>query len=382
MSVPERIGKYEVQAVLGKGAMGTVYRGFDATIQRFVALKVIAKSALEPDDLEHTLRRFRQEAQAVGRLMHPRIAAIYDFIETDELACIVMELASGKPLSQHLKEVTRYDLGQTWQIASQILGALEYCHSRGVVHRDLKPANILIDDDFRIKITDFGVARIDNSSLTQFGDLIGTPHYMAPEQCVSGQCTSLTDLYQVGVIVYELLTGEPPFVGTTAEVLRQVLQKSPPDPSQLNPSIPPSLAKVVEKALAKEPRGRYTSARTLAEALKESIESSLGVALASAPPDSAQAVSVSANLLDNARLLAAGAEDPEEGGAGSGAIFAAVADSKKARVLFVDDDERILNALRALFKAHYHVFTAENGALALEIVKRFDIHVIVSDQRM
>ena len=386
MNIPETIGKYAVQGILGKGATGMVYRGFDPGIKRPVALKVIAKSELDPADLDYTIKRFRHEAEAVGRLTHPRIAAIYDFIETDDLGCIVMELVNGKSLAHHLKEVSNYGFKDTWEIIRQILDGLGYSHGQGVIHRDLKPGNILINDDGRIKITDFGVARIDTSTLTVMGDVVGTPHYMAPEQFSGLECTALTDLYQVGVILYELLTGKRPFTGNNVEILRRVMHERPANPSTHNPKITWQLDWMVQKAIAKEPAERFPSARAFAEALKEALEATLGGPLAAAAAAGAGPAPAAASLMDKARLIA-GAKDAGVMGEAADAApvsstFATSADGKKARVLFVDDEERILNALRTLFRAHYHVFTAENGALALEFVKRFGIHVVVSDQRM
>lgn len=388
MQIPERIGKYAIQAILGKGATGLVYRGFDPGIKRPVALKVITKSLLDPADLEYVISRFRHEAEAVGRLTHPRIAAIYDFIETDEIACIVMELVNGKSLAHHLKEVTQYGLKDTWEIVRQILDGLAYSHGQGVIHRDLKPGNVLINDDGRIKITDFGVARIDTSTLTVMGDIVGTPHYMAPEQFGGQEATPRTDLYQVGVMLYELLTGTRPFTGNNVEILRRVMNERPANPSTHNPRITWQLDWVVQKALAKDPADRFGSAREFADALKGALEESLGGPLAAAAAAVAPASlpAGAASLMDKARLIA-GAKDAgvmagAEAGAAPAATFAAGGDTKKARVLFVDDEERILNALRTLFRNQYHVFTAENGALALEFVKRFGIHVVVSDQRM
>ncbi|HRE15078.1 MAG TPA: serine/threonine-protein kinase, partial [Usitatibacteraceae bacterium] len=268
MQIPEQIGKYAVQGVLGKGATGMVYRGFDPGIKRPVALKVIAKDTLDPADLDYVISRFRHEAEAVGRLTHPRIAAIYDFIETPDLACIVMELVNGKSLAHHLKEVTQYGLKDTWEIIRQVLDGLAYSHGQGVVHRDLKPANILINDDGRIKITDFGVARIDSSTLTQVGDIVGTPHYMAPEQFTGAAATPATDLYQVGVILYELLTGTRPFMGNNVEILRQVTAVRPANPSTINAKITWQLDWVVQKSLAKDPTDRFVSAREFADSLK------------------------------------------------------------------------------------------------------------------
>ena len=388
MKIPEKIGKYAVQSILGKGATGLVLRGFDPGIKRPVALKVITKSMLDPADLDYVISRFRHEAEAVGRLTHPRIAAIYDFIETEEIACIVMELVNGKSLAHHIKEVTQYGFKDTWEIIRQVLDGLAYSHGQGVIHRDLKPGNVLINDDGRIKITDFGVARIDSSTLTVMGDIVGTPHYMAPEQFGGQEATPRTDLYQVGVMVYELVTGTRPFTGNNVEILRRVMNDRPANPSTLNSRVTWQLDWVVQKALAKDPADRFGSAREFSDALKTALEESLGGPLAAAAAASAPASlpAGAATLMDKARLIA-GAKDAGIMGAAAGAAapastFATTGDTKKARVLFVDDEERILNALRTLFRAQYHVFTAENGALALEFVKRFGIHVVVSDQRM
>ncbi|HEX4943518.1 MAG TPA: protein kinase [Usitatibacteraceae bacterium] len=386
MQIPERIGKYVVQSILGKGATGPVYRGFDPGIKRPVALKAITKRLLDPADLDYVINRFRHEAQAVGRLTHPRIAAIYDFIETDEIACIVMELVNGRSLAHHLTEVTRYGFADTWEVVRQVLDGLAYSHGQGVIHRDLKPGNILVNDDGRIKITDFGVARIDTSTLTVMGDIVGTPHYMAPEQFAGQPSTPRTDLYQVGVIVYELLTGARPFTGNNVEILRRVLNERPADPSTLNPQISRQLDAVVQKALAKDPAERFGSAREFADALRGALEDSLGAPLAVTPANGFGAEPGATSLMDKARLIA-GARDA--GAIGDPAVasappstFATGSDASKARILFVDDEERILNALRALFRGRYHVFTAGNGALALELARRFGIHVVVSDQRM
>ena len=387
MQIPDRIGKYVVQSILGKGATGLVFRGFDPGIKRPVALKSITKSLLDPADLDYVISRFRHEAEAVGRLTHPRIAAIYDFIETDELACIVMELVNGKSLAHHLKEVTQYGFKDTWEIVRQVLDGLAYSHGQGVIHRDLKPGNILINDDGRIKITDFGVARIDSSTLTALGDIVGTPHYMAPEQFSGQEVTPRTDLYQVGVMLYELITGTRPFTGNNVEILRRVMNERPANPSTHNPKVTWQLDWVVQKALAKDPADRFGNAREFADALKGALEESLGGALATAAAVVAPvAAPGAASLMDKARLIAgardAGVMGDASATAAPSVTFAAAGDAKKARVLFVDDEERILNALRTLFRGQYHVFTAGNGALALEFAKRFGIHVVVSDQRM
>jgi serine/threonine-protein kinase len=384
--IPEKIGKYLVQEVLGKGAMGTVYRGFDPAIKRPVALKVISRESKDPAELDYIISRFRQEAEAVGRLSHPKIAAIYDFIDTGEVACIVMELVIGKSLSALLREGKRHGFKEIWSLILQVLEGLAYCHAQGVIHRDLKPDNILVCDDGGIKITDFGVARLETSTLTVIGDIVGTPHYMAPEQFGGEVATPKTDLYQVGVLLFELLVGARPFKGNSIDILRQVMNDRPADPSTLNPDVTPDIDRVVQRAMAKNPGDRFASPREFAEALKAALEKRLGETLDVDPAAlTGGSTSPVTGLLEKARLLAGtrpaeGAEAPASPAAE--ATFSGVAAAGKARVLFVDDEERILNALRALFRSRYHVFTADNGAQALEFVRRFGIHVVVSDQRM
>jgi len=272
MMLPVWIGRYEVGEPLGRGAVGIVHRGQDTAMYRPVALKLLLKSYLEDIELAPTLERFRQEAQVVSRLSHPRIAALYEFIETEEIACMAMEFVNGKTLAMYLSHHGRLDFSQVWEIARQLLDGLAYCHRQGVQHRDLKPANILVGDDGAVKITDFGVARIDTSTITQVGDVLGTPHYMAPEQCTSLPCSELTDVYQAGVIVYELLTGERPFSGHGAEIVRRILQERAPNPSLINPRIPPQLDWVVQKALAKDPADRFHSVGDFSEALGKNLE--------------------------------------------------------------------------------------------------------------
>ena len=170
MDGPTNIGKYQIQGVLGQGGMGMVFRGFDPAIQRPVAIKSITKSALDPADLQYVLTRFRHEARAVGRLTHPRIAAIYDYGEDLDIAYIVMELVNGKSLFYHLQSDARFGLKEIGELVRQLLDGLGYAHALGVIHRDIKPSNILINDDGRLKLTDFGIARLDSSTLTQARD--------------------------------------------------------------------------------------------------------------------------------------------------------------------------------------------------------------------
>jgi len=398
---PPKIGKYEIQEVLGRGGMGAVYRGFDPAISRAVAIKTIAKSSLDEGELHHLLARFRHEAQVVGRLAHPGIVQIYDYGEDDELAYIVMELVNGKTLHDHLAQHANYDLREVGEIMRSLLDALGHAHAAGVVHRDMKPSNIMINRDGGIKISDFGIAHTETSELTQIGDVLGTPHYMAPEQFLGLPIGVATDLYAVGVIAYDLLTGTKPFVGpNAASVMQRVLNQKPADPSSVNPKLAPLMDRVLQRALAKKSEDRYQSAREFSEAFRQAIEASL------APqPDAEEEFSAAfrqaidakiesqaiaapaapnANLFNAARLLNAGAAAsaaPATATASDGAISLDQS-VKKARLLVVDDEERILSALKSIFRARYHVFTTTDGNKALEFMKKYQMHVIISDQRM
>jgi serine/threonine-protein kinase len=380
---PAKIGKYEIQGVLGRGGMGAVYKGFDPAISRAVAIKTIAKSSLDDDELQHLLARFRHEAQAVGRLAHPRIVQIYDYGEDDELAYIVMELVNGKSLHEHLLQRANYDLREVGEIIRQVLDGLGHAHSAGVVHRDVKPSNIMLNSDGQIKISDFGIAHTESSELTQHGDVLGTPHYMAPEQFLGLAIGVPADLYAVGVIAYDLMTGTKPFVGTTATVMQQVLNQRPADPSSLNPKLSPLMDQVLQKALAKKPEERFQSAPEFAQAFRLAIEASLE------PASAAPAIAApGAGLLDAARLIRAGAATPSAGDAAAGPAGSPAGaisldqSVKKARLLVVDDEERILSALKSIFHARYHVFATTDGNKALEFMKKYQMHVVISDQRM
>jgi eukaryotic-like serine/threonine-protein kinase len=389
MSLPEKIGRYEIQGELGKGGMGVVYKGFDRGIGRGVAIKAITKSTLAEAELKHVISRFRHEAQAVGRLVHPRIVQIYDYGEDDEVAYIVMELVNGKTLAQHLEQEVRYEIHEVGEIVRQLLDGLGHAHAENVVHRDIKPSNILINSDGRIKISDFGIAHIDTSSLTQVGDILGTPHYMAPEQFLGIDIDSLADLYSVGVIAYELLTGRKPYTGSAAQVMQKALNESPTDPSKLNPKLSPMMDKVLHKALAKKREDRYRSAREFSDAFRSALEGTAresevtlaGPGIANSPGG--------AELLNAMRLIRGG--QPPVGAATNADVAAAIgSDSaisldtsiKKARLLVVDDEERILTALKSLFRQRYHVFATTDGNKALEFLQKYQMHVIISDQRM
>ncbi|MDP1716479.1 MAG: serine/threonine-protein kinase, partial [Burkholderiales bacterium] len=337
--------------------------------------------------LQYALTRFRHEAQAVGRLTHPRIAAIYDYGEDLELAYIVMELVNGDTLFHHLRDNAHFGLKEIGEIVRQLLDGLDYAHNQGVVHRDIKPSNILINDDGRIKISDFGIARLDTSTLTQVGEIMGSPSYMSPEQILGTEAGARSDIYSVGVIAYELLAGAKPFTGSNLEVMRQAMNEQPANPSELNTRISVQLDWATLKALAKKPEDRFQTAREFSDAFTKGIAASLRIfPTASAVTDDSPTQRIDPNLINAARLLSGmqqtqppPVDAPTEPRittiAGGGAPLDT--SSKNARVLFVDDEERILTALRSVFRTSYHVFTATNGPEALEFVKKFKPHVVV-----
>lgn len=399
MTLPAKVGKYEIQGELGKGGMGVVYRGFDPAIGRGVAIKAITKSSLDADELKHVLARFRNEAQAVGRLVHSGIVQIYDYGEDDQVAYIVMELVNGKTLAQHLAQETHYEIHEVGEIIRQLLDAIGHAHSENVVHRDIKPSNILINSDGRLKLSDFGIAHLESSNLTQVGDMLGTPHYMAPEQFLGIDIDAMADLFSAGVIAYELLTGKKPFTGNAATVMQQALNMRPVDPSQLNPKLSPLMDQVLQKALAKKRQDRFQSAREFALAFRMAIEDSAAddktipgmpaPASAQAPTESAALLQNAAQLLSAARMLntdtTTKATQAAEDALAEQPLDSAISldtGVRKARLLIVDDEERILNALKSLFRQRYHVFSTTDGNKALEFLRKYQMHVIISDQRM
>ncbi|MDO8991004.1 MAG: protein kinase [Sideroxyarcus sp.] len=375
---PAKIGKYEIQGELGVGGMGVVYKGWDPAITREVAIKGLNKNSLPAGERENLLSRFRQEAQAVGRLVHPRIVQIYDYIEDENSAYIIMELVHGKTLAQHLENKDVFGLRDVCQIITQTLDGIGYAHGQGVVHRDMKSANVMINNDGRVKISDFGIAHIDTSTLTRVGDLVGTPSYMSPEQFKGEETDGLTDLYSIGVIAYELLAGRRPFTGSLAAIMHQVVNSIPAPASSLNAKLSPEIDKVLGKALAKERADRYQTAGEFSNAFKNAIDASLGLAANSFPG--------AGKLFEAARALKTG----PIGDISADFRVASDEDSsihidtgiKKANLLIIDDEERILTALKSLFRHRYHVFTTTDGNKALDFIKRYQMHVIISDQRM
>jgi serine/threonine protein kinase len=410
MSQPQNIGKYALRAERGRGAMGTVFKCFDPQISRWVAIKAIVKASLNPADLQQLVIRFRHEAQAVGRLIHPRIVQVYDYGEDDQLAYIVMELVNGKSLQQHLLNGASYSLPEIVEIIRPLLDGLGYVHSESIVHRDIKPSNILINNDGRIKICDFGIAHSESSELTRVGDVLGSLHYMSPEQFIGLAVDARSDLYSVGVIAYELLTEKKPFLGNSATVMQQAIYESPVAPSIINPKLTPQLDQVILKALAKDSGMRFQTAREFSDALVEAagLVTNHGMTafrpdMSAAQPSLQTSTAMNSGLINAARMITpraavqpialkserTGSLDAEPGLVQEDS-FSGTEDSqfdldksvRKTSILVVDDEERILNGLKSLFRMRYHVFTTTNPNQALDFIKRHKINVIISDQRM
>jgi len=278
MADPERLGKYEIRGALGKGAMGTVFKGFDPHIERFVAIKTIRKDLVDPDVVVQYMGRFKNEARAAGRLQHPNIVGVYEYGDDETVAFIAMEYVEGTGLREHLNRRETFEFAQLVSIMRQMLDALEFAHARGVVHRDIKPSNLIVSETGQLKVADFGIARVDTSNLTMAGMVIGTPSYMSPEQCRGLEADSRSDLFSCGVVLYELLTGEKPFKGNLETIAYKICHEDPPPPSTLSKlTLPPAVDKLVATALAKSPADRFQSARAFREALDEIAKLSIEV---------------------------------------------------------------------------------------------------------
>jgi serine/threonine-protein kinase len=267
------LGKYELRGILGRGGMGVVYEGYDPHIERVVAIKTIRLGAFDEEQQQELLARFKREAQAVGRLSHPNIVQVYEYGEHEGKPYIAMEFVKGRELGDLLEQGERYELASTVHIAEQMLAALAYCHSHGVVHRDLKPANLLMLDDGTVKLTDFGIARVESSTLTVIGAVMGTPNYMSPEQLSGQGVDARSDLFAAGVMLYELITGEKPFPGKTIPVImNRVMRAEFEAPSSINVHLTPSWDRLLARALGRRPADRFQSAQDFLAALRLAVE--------------------------------------------------------------------------------------------------------------
>jgi hypothetical protein len=270
--IPAQIGRYRILGRLGAGGMGTVYKAQDPQLKRIVALK-LPRFDGPAQGLALRVQRFQREARAAASIRHPHVCPIYDVGEHEGQPYVVMAYIEGESLATHLARQGRYENPyQAVELIRQVLDALEAVHSHGIIHRDLKPSNILLDTTGRAILTDFGLARPtdDTEGLTSEGVVLGTPAYMAPEQASSQPrlVGPWTDLYSLGVILYQMLTGRLPFEGTALQVIAQILHDSAPLPSNLRPDLDPALEAMVRKAMAQVPQERYQSAIQFGEALE------------------------------------------------------------------------------------------------------------------
>lgn len=263
-----RIGSYEIEAVLGKGGMGTVYLALDPAITREVALKVI-----NPELSQNLLlmKRFQNEAVAMARLNHPNIVALHNFFSEGNLHYIVMEYVQGKSLSQIIREEGALPWDRTLPLFTQILTAIDYAHQHRIIHRDIKPSNFIVQPNGVVKVTDFGVAKVfGGEELTRAGTVLGTAHYMSPEQIMGRPVSAFSDIYSLGITLYEMVTGRVPFSGNSDfEIQRGHLELLPPPPRQFNPVVPQGVETAILKSLEKRPEHRFPSARHFLEALSE-----------------------------------------------------------------------------------------------------------------
>ncbi|MES2940396.1 MAG: protein kinase [Pseudomonadota bacterium] len=270
----KKLGRYELIRVLGKGAMGVVYEGRDPNLDRRVAIKTVKVENLSEEAAAEYEHRFRTEARSAARLQHPNIVSVYDSDRDGDIAFLVMEYIQGDDLKHHLDRGVRYSLEHSLKMVRDLLSALDYAHKQSIVHRDIKPANLLIEPGGRVKLTDFGVARIQDSSeatRTQ-GSMVGTLKYMSPEQVQGQKIDARADLFSVGVVLYQLLTDKRPFDGDNDfSIIHQIIGHSPPVPSSFNARLPSAIDAVVARALAKDREQRFATARDFAAALQSAI---------------------------------------------------------------------------------------------------------------
>ena len=273
VKLPERFGKYTVSALLGRGAMGAVYKAFDPDIRRPVAIKTIRWDLTrEGGPAASIAARFRNEAQAAGRLSHPGIVAVYEFGQSEDCAYIAMEFVEGCNLREYFARDTTFEEADVVSIMVQLLDALSHAHERKVWHRDIKPANLIVMNSGRLKIADFGIARIEASDITQTFPVMGTPGYIPPEMYRGEPVDHRADVFAAGAVLYQLLTGKPPFDGAAEQVMFKVCNE-PPAPIEANEA--GDLTRydpVLRKALAKSPGQRYESALAFREAILETYE--------------------------------------------------------------------------------------------------------------
>jgi serine/threonine-protein kinase len=271
---PSTLGRYKVLKELGRGSMGVVYLGKDPTIQRFVAIKTMRLDEIDDrDKLQEVKARFFQEAESTGRLSHPNIVTIFDAGEEDDLGYIAMEMLQGTTLKDRSRKPNLLPLEKLIPILATVAEAMDYAHQQGIVHRDIKPANIMLTTDEVVKVMDFGIAKMATSSKTQTNIVLGTPTYMSPEQIAGKKVDGRSDIFSLAVVMFELLTGRPPFTADNVSALLFAIAHTPhPSVKAVRPDLPPALKQVLDRALHKDPVHRYRRAGEFAMELRSCLE--------------------------------------------------------------------------------------------------------------
>ncbi|MHB8167253.1 MAG: serine/threonine-protein kinase, partial [Sulfuricella sp.] len=337
---------------LGQGAMGVVYKAVDPLIDRTVAIKTINLN-LSRDELADFEERFNREAKSAGRLNHPNIVTIYDVGRADRVAFMAMEYLEGRELKEIIASGEVLQPNRVAEIIAQIADALAFAHDHGVVHRDIKPANIMVLRNGSVKITDFGIAKISSGCRTQIGIILGSPKYMSPEQVVGKPVDGRSDIFSLGAVLYELLTGKPAFGGgdsTLTSIMYQVLNEMPASPADVNSSIPVAFDYIVARALAKAPENRYQSAREMANDLRNFKNLTATSALTSAASSGKRSAAKTGSdgdatvILNASQIPAASSRTSGKKRAGfiAAAIFVVatvlfIASSRESAVTAVDD---------------------------------------------
>ncbi len=251
--------RYKIIEEIGRGGMAIVYSARDTLLERRVALKMLRPEYKSDDEF---IDKFRQEARAVARLSHPNVVSIYDIVVDEERIYLVMEIVEGKTLKDIIKERSKLSIAESLEIARQIAAALSVAHGNQIVHCDIKPHNIILNDDLEVKVTDFGIARaVSNSTVRVTETVVGSAHYFSPEQAKGGEIKAYSDIYSLGVVLYEMTTGELPFNGESPiSVALKHIQQKPVEPSQINKDIPKDVNDLIMKAIAKDPADRFQEA--------------------------------------------------------------------------------------------------------------------------
>ena len=266
-------GRYEILEEIGQGAMGTVYLGRDPKINRQVAIKTLGYDSVPPEELEEVKTRFLREAEAAGKLSHPNIVTIYDVGEEHDTAYMAMELLNGQDLTECCRTDNLKPVAEVLDIMAAVAEALGYAHRAGVIHRDIKPANIMRLEDGRVKVTDFGIAKVRDSAKTRTGIVMGTPSYMSPEQVAGKSLDGRSDLFSLGIVFYEMLTGHKPFGGENLTALMYAIAKAPCRPLvEIVPDLPPCCVAIVNKLMNKGLTRRFKTAEQTLEAIRHCRE--------------------------------------------------------------------------------------------------------------